>query len=63
MIADLKAKEHIQMQLLKAQEMGTKKVENAKKNKELLDAIKESKRNSIVSVGDNIKAELMSSIQ
>jgi len=42
-IAELKAKEHIQKQLLKAQEMGTAKVNLAKETRE----VREAKRNSM----------------
>lgn len=37
-IAELKAKEHIQKQFLKAQEMGTAKVNMARKNREEIEA-------------------------
>lgn len=42
-IAALQAKEHIQKQLLKAQQMGTARVNQAKNNRELLQAIIVSK--------------------
>eukprot|EP00494_Astrolonche_serrata_P023657 UN23915 len=61
-IADLKAKEHIQKQLLKAQSMGTAKVNKAKQIREEIQAKEMSKRVFMEDSDKDVKSLLNNAI-